>query len=221
MPAHPSQPQMSVRPLSLVNGEIFSAGRESSCSLVFQDWMFMGDVSYRFDKTSRLHFEIFRKNKETFIVNKSANGTFVINQKTRKNQKLDKDDPKLLKHGDVIAVLSRDVELFWYLEEDTMRNDYPLEIINKYLVGNKIGIGSFAVVRKGFTRGSFEPVALKFLSPQWPQSYNSDLSSALSSEVEILKQLDNPCVTQLKDVVSDQSNFVIVMEFAEGGELEH
>ena len=48
VPAHPSQPQMSVRPLSLVSGEVFSAGRESCCSLVFQDWMFRADVSSQF-----------------------------------------------------------------------------------------------------------------------------------------------------------------------------
>ena len=77
VPAHPSQPQMSVRPLSLVSGEVFSAGRESCCSLVFQDWMFRGDLWVNsVEQTSRLHFEIFRKDEQTFIVNKSSNGTF-------------------------------------------------------------------------------------------------------------------------------------------------
>ena len=39
--------------------------------------------------------------------------------------------------------------------------------------------------------------------------------------MEILKQLVHPCFTRLSEVVSDQNNFVIVMEFAEGGELEN
>ena len=209
VPAHPSQPQMSVQPLSLVSGEVFSAGRESSCSLVFQDWMFQGYASYCVDQTSRLHFEIFRKDQQTFIVNKSGNGTFT------QGVKLVKENPRVLKHGDSIAILCKDIKLFWYLEEETMieRNCFPLEITTKYLVGNVVGCGSFGVVRKGFVRGSYQPVAMKFL-PKY-------LINPFDSEVEILKQLVHPCVTRMSEVVSDQNNFVIVMEFAEGGELEN
>ena len=212
-PAHPASPQMAVKPLSLVQGEIFSAGRETSCSLVLQDWMFQGDSSYRVDNTSRLHFEIFRKDKKTFIVGKSGNGTFV------QGRKLTKDEPKVLNHGDSIAVLCRDIELFWYLEEETMiyMNLFPVKIITKYLVGNEVGRGTFGVVRKGFVRSNFQPVALKFL----PKSAIQFLNSDLSTEVEILKKLTHPCVTALKDAVDDARNYVIVMEFAEGGELEH
>ena len=83
---------MSVQPLSLVSGEVFSAGRESSCSLVFQDWMFQGYASYCVDQTSRLHFEIFRKDQQTFIVNKSGNGTFT------QGVKLVKENLRVLKH---------------------------------------------------------------------------------------------------------------------------
>ena len=212
VPGHPSCPQMAVKPLSLVKGEIFSAGRESSCSLVFQDWMFQGDSAYHVDQTSRLHFEIFRQEEKTFIVNKSSNGTYV------KGIKLVKDDPKVLVHGDTIAVLCPDVELFWYLEEETMiyTNYFPVKIITKYLVGNEVGRGTFGVVRKGFLRSNFQPVALKFLPKSTIQYLNSDMST----EVEILKQLVHPCVTGLKDVADDANNYIIVMEFAEGGELE-
>lgn len=212
VPAHPSCPQMAVKPLSLVNGEVFSAGRESNCSLVFQDWMFRGDTTYRVDQMSRLHFEIFRQDEKTFIVNKSGNGTFVQGMKIVKNV------PKILKHGDAIAVLCQDIELFWYLEEETMiyRNYFPVKIITKYLVGNEVGRGSFGIVRKGFVRSTFQPVALKFLPKAAIQFLNSDMST----EVDILKQLVHPCVTGLKDAVDDQRHYVIVMEFAEGGELE-
>ena len=209
VPANHSQPQMSVRPLSLVSGEVFCAGRESTCSLVFQDWMFQGFPGYFVDQTSRLHFEIFRKDQETFIVNKSCNMTFA------QGVNLVKDKPRVLKHGDSIAILCNDIELFWYLEEDTLidRNYFSPQIFTKYLVANEVGWGSFGVVRKGFVRGSYQPVAMKFLPKSRIKLFNS--------EVEILKQLVHPCVTRLKDVVSDERNFVIVMEFAEGGELEH
>ena len=209
VPANHSQPQMSVRPLSLVSGEVFCAGRESTCSLVFQDWMFQGFPGYFVDQTLRLHFEIFRKDQETFIVNKSCNMTFA------QGVNLVKDKPRVLKHGDSIAILCNDIELFWYLEEDTLidRNYFSPQIFTKYLVANEVGWGSFGVVKKGFVRGSYQPVAMKFLPKSRIELFNS--------EVEILKQLVHPCVTRLKDVVSDERNFVIVMEFAEGGELEH
>ena len=105
------------------------------------------------------------------------------------------------------------MELFWYLDEDTMicLNSLPLKIISKYLVGNEVGRGNFAVVRKGFSRSDFQPVALKFLQ-------SSD--SYMDGEVNILRQLSHPCVTKLKDVVEDKQSLVIVMEFADSGELE-
>ena len=146
VPANHSQPQMSVRPLSLVSGKVFCAGRESTCSLVFQDWMFQGFPGYFVDQTTRLHFEIFRKDQETFIVNKSCNMTFA------QGVNLVKDKPRILKHGDSIAILCNDIELFWYLEEDTLidRNYFSPQIFTKYLVAKEVGWGLFGVVRKGF-----------------------------------------------------------------------
>ena len=76
-----------------------------------------------------------------------------------------KDKPRVLKHGDSIAILCNDIELFWYLEEDTLidRNYFSPQIFTKYLVANEVRWGLFGVVRKGFVRGSYQPVAMKFL----------------------------------------------------------
>ena len=73
--------------------------------------------------------------------------------------KLVKENPRVLKHGDSIAILCKDIKLFWYLEMMIDRNCFPLEIATKYLVGNVVGCGSFGVVRKGFVREA--TVALK------------------------------------------------------------
>ena len=78
VPGHPSKPQMSVIPLSLLPGEVFKAGREPGSSLVFQEWMVESeDSSSVMSLTSRLHFVIFRLKDKTFIEDKSENGTFV------------------------------------------------------------------------------------------------------------------------------------------------
>ena len=170
--------------------------------------MFSEESSYKLEQTSRHHFEVFRREEKTFIVSKSANGTYVH------GVRLGKDDVRVLKHGDSVAVLSQDMELFWYLDGATMiyLYSFPLKIISKYLVGNEVGRGNFAVVRKGFSRSDFQPVALKFLQK------TNDLY--MDGEVDILRQLNHPCVTKLKDVVEDKKSLVIVMEFADGGELE-
>lgn len=204
--------KMSVKPISLVNDKSFSVsvGRDSICSFVLKEWMLQGDTiidRIYIDQISRLHFEIFCQNKETFIVGKSSNGTFV------QGNKLIENTPKVLKHGDMVAVLFKNVELFCYLEEEMM---LPVEIITKYCVGNEVGRGTFGVVKEGFVRSNFEPVAFKFLSKSVVQFLNSDLST----EVKILKQLNHSAVIGLKDVMDDANNYIIVMEFMEGGDLE-
>ena len=102
--------------------------------------------------------------------------------------------------------------MFLYLEE--REREFP----HQYLVGKAVGAGSYGVVWKGFNRTSLKPVALKFIKKA---SFNNCQIADLSNEVKILKQLDHPCVTGLKEAVDDANNYIIVMEFAEGGELEH
>ena len=212
VPGHPANPNLSVRPLALGPGQTFSAGREDTCSLVFEENMIqsVSKPNREITETSRLHFEIHRSDDKTFIVDRSENGTFV------RGTKLDKNKPRLLRHGDFIAVVQPDTELFWYIDESAMMytNTFPLRVVTKYLVGNEVGRGTFGTVNKGFLRNTFEPVALKFLNKA------KFLDPDISSEVDILRKLNHPCVTKLKDVVEDKNSLVIVMEFAEGGELE-
>ena len=146
------------------------------------------------------------------------NGTFV------NGIKLNREVSKCLYHGDVISILQVELEMFCYLDESQMMNrNYPLRIITKYLVGNIVGSGSYSVVRKGFTRNTFTPVAMKFVKktqlPGWPGWLvgNDDM---VRSEVDILQQLHHPCITKVLDVVETTFDLVIVMEFAEGGELD-
>ena len=68
---------------------------------MLQEWMFLEESSYKLEQTSRHHFEIFRREEKTFIVSKSANGTFFD------GVRLGKDEVRKLRHGDSIAVLSK------------------------------------------------------------------------------------------------------------------
>ena len=206
VPIYSSCPQMTVKPLSLLDGKVFSAGREPRSCLVLKDWMFQGDSTYRVDNTSRLHFEIFRQEKKTFIVDKSGNGTFV------QGRKLTKDEPKVLYHGDSIGLLCQDMELFTYVEEN--ERTFPLQVI----VGKALGAGSYGVAYRGWqVVGDLKEVAVKIIHKN---SFNNTLIPELKNEINILKTLEHPGVIRLEDVHEDEDHLGIVMEYAEGGELE-
>ena len=99
-----------------------------------------------------------------------------------------------------------------------MRQQYPPSITTKYLVGKTLGEGSSAIVREGFDRSNFKQVAMKFIGKEkWPSKYSEP--NDLSKEVDILLELEHPCITKVLDVVDDEKLFVIVMEYAAGGEL--
>ena len=130
VPGHPSKPQMSVKPLSFLPGEVFSAGRSSQCNLNLTPWYYEGDPKGPIENVpklllsiSRIHFEILRKDEKKYIVGRSENGTFV------RGEKLQKDQPRPLKHGDVVAVVDPDNNLFMYLHEASILSmNFPTKI---------------------------------------------------------------------------------------------
>ena len=190
-------------------------GRETSCNLVLEDFMFPGpedDENLQWNKTSRVQFEIIIENETPHMIDRSMNGTFV------NGIRLSKDVFKQLCHGDVISILQLDLELFCYLDEGQMMNrNYPLRIITKCILGSIVGSGSYSVVRKGFTRSNFTPVAIKFIKKNQLLVGKEDSES---SEVDILNKLRHPCIMSVLDTVDTTFELVIVMEYAEGGELE-
>lgn len=221
----PCSPAMGTKEVQLTGEQKFTVGREQQCNYVLEEFMFdSGDENLQCNKTSRVQFEISIESERPFISDKSMNGTFL------NGFKLSKGVAKRLNHGDTISVLQAELEMFCYLDEAQMMNrNYPLRIITKYLVGNIVGSGSFSVVRQGFTRNTFTPVAMKFIKRSTLPTFCGWLagddvfqpfSDDCKSEVNILQQLHHPCITKVLDVVETTFELVIVMEYAEGGELE-
>ena len=246
VPSHPSNPHMTVRwvlsllivcsdavlysslnfhvrPLSSLDMDThFKVGRdETKCDYVLRDWMFPSDSAFNIDQTSRLHFLISRKNGKSYLENKSSNGTFV------NGTSVSKDEERCLKNGSRISILSQDLELFWYIDEDgmLMENNYPAHLVSRYIIGNVVGEGTFGVVRKGFDKinETFRPVALKFVNKaklRFTYQWSDEDEAKMMTEVKILRQMNHPCVTELVEFFNAKDVLVIVMEFAEGGELE-
>ena len=212
-----------VRPLSSLDVDThFKVGRdETKCDYVLKDWMFPSESVFNLDQTSRLHFLIIRRNGKSYLVNKSGNGTFV------NGTSVPKDEDRYLKNGSRISILSQDLELFWYIDEDgmLMENNYPAHLVSRYVIGNVVGEGTFGVVRKGFDKinETYRPVALKFVNKaklRFTYQWSEEDEAKMMTEVKILRQMNHPCVTELVEFFNAKDVLVIVMEFAEGGELE-
>ena len=159
---------------------------------------------------SRIHFEILRKDEKTYIVGRSENGTFV------RGEKLQKDQPRPLKHGDVVAVVDPDNNLFMYLHEASILSmNFPTKIKTSYLIGKEVGRGSYGDVYLAYSRIDLEPVALKVIKRD-SQEYKQLGVNIKPREARIQRMLKNPYVLPLKEYVEDRHYSVLVMEFAKG-----
>eukprot|EP00298_Acanthocystis_sp_HF-20_P012315 c19829_g4_i2.p1 GENE.c19829_g4_i2~~c19829_g4_i2.p1 ORF type:complete len:356 (-),score=102.97 c19829_g4_i2:18-1034(-) len=88
-------------------------------------------------------------------------------------------------------------------------------ISDLYNVGKELGSGGFSVVKVGTCKTDKSEWALKLIQ-HTVYKKNKDQTE---KEVEMLAMLDHPGVVKLREVVTTQRYFVIVMELLNGGEL--
>jgi len=83
-----------------------------------------------------------------------------------------------------------------------------------YTIGEIMGSGAFATVRKVTHKDTGNTRALKIIKKNPKQD-----SSRMYLEVDILKKLIHPNIMQIFEFYEDKKNFYIITEFCEGGEL--
>jgi calcium-dependent protein kinase len=88
------------------------------------------------------------------------------------------------------------------------------QIETDYTIGEIMGSGAFATVRKVIHKESQNARALKIIKKNPKQD-----SSRMYLEVDILKKLIHPNIMQIFEFYEDKKNFYIITEFCEGGEL--
>ena len=86
-------------------------------------------------------------------------------------------------------------------------------ISKEYIMGKTLGKGAFGTVRLCVHKATKQTRACKIL-----KKANQDMQ-ALYEEVEILSKLSHPNIMQIYEVFNDKTNFYIVSEFCQGGEL--
>jgi serine/threonine protein kinase len=89
--------------------------------------------------------------------------------------------------------------------------------IGPYHLHDIIGEGAFAVVRLSTCSNFPESLACKVIPRIRLQSSNLDARFEL--EIRVIQQLHHPGVVQLIDLLSDDQNYYVFMEFCPGGEL--
>ncbi|KAL0033084.1 hypothetical protein WJX79_002163 [Trebouxia sp. C0005] len=95
-------------------------------------------------------------------------------------------------------------------------SDSNLRSVASWVLQQKAGSGSFAIVWKAMHKETGKVVAIKEISTD---RLNKKLKQSLESEVSILKQIRHKNIVHLEDVVEESSYLYLVMEYCAGGDL--
>ncbi|KAF5905573.1 death-associated protein kinase 1-like, partial [Clarias magur] len=89
-----------------------------------------------------------------------------------------------------------------------------------YEIGDELGSGQFAVVRKCRKKSTGQEFAAKFIKKRRSKSSRRGVSKDdIEREVSILKQIQHPNVITLHDVFENKSEVILILELVAGGEL--
>lgn len=89
------------------------------------------------------------------------------------------------------------------------------DFLEHYEVGETVGVGGFAVVKKGKDKKTSEPVAIKVVD----KSRYAAGDNSLEREIQVLLKVDHPNCIRLFDVFITPRKVYIVTELVTGGEL--
>uniref|UniRef100_A0A6A7GDE1 non-specific serine/threonine protein kinase n=1 Tax=Hirondellea gigas TaxID=1518452 RepID=A0A6A7GDE1_9CRUS len=90
------------------------------------------------------------------------------------------------------------------------------EILKSYDIKEKLGTGSFAVVKKGIRKKDGAEFALKIVKKK---NLNAEELMTINDEVEIMNQISHKNVVRLIEIYDTPKNLYMVLELLNGGEL--
>ncbi|OHT08314.1 hypothetical protein TRFO_04930 [Tritrichomonas foetus] len=92
-----------------------------------------------------------------------------------------------------------------------------MAIVGDYILERAIGSGTFASVLLGIHQVTKTKVAVKRISRQ--NFHDSDFEERFRREVDLIRKLDHPFIAEFYDVIQDDSNYYIIMELVENGNM--
>ncbi|XP_067896118.1 hormonally up-regulated neu tumor-associated kinase homolog A [Heterodontus francisci] len=107
-----------------------------------------------------------------------------------------------------------------HVSRETIRNFHHTKRVGSYLIGKKLGEGSFAKVREGLHVLTGEKVAVKVIDKKKAKK-DSYVTKNLRREGQIHQMIRHPNITQLLDILETENSYYLVMELCVGGNLMH
>ncbi|TPP66687.1 Mitogen-activated protein kinase [Fasciola gigantica] len=195
--------------------ECYTFGRADNCSFVFTAIMF--DDSAHFSTFSKQHFkESTNQGTIPFIQDLSSNGTFVNGAKIGRGKKCP------LNNNDEISLSVKHFKCFIFSDSNSVKDQYPIEVTEKYTVSKLLGRGACGEVRLVFERHSCRKYAMKIVQKKTfsiSSKLGETFTKRIQSEVDILMRLSHPCVIFIYEVVNVDDALYMILELVEGGEL--
>ena len=96
-------------------------------------------------------------------------------------------------------------------------NDNSQTSVCEFLIGEKLGEGTFGTVRLGTNRQTGEKVAIKILEKSKMTKF--DDKARLEREIKILKKIHHPNIVKLFCVIETDRQIFLIMEYIKGNEM--
>lgn len=118
------------------------------------------------------------------------------------------EEKEILRRSDVLKSLPADADRDFYFKKK----------VSNYLIGRKLGEGSFAIVREGLHIITGEKVAVKIIDKKKAKK-DSYVTKNLRREGNIQQMIRHPQIAQLLDIMETDNRYYLVMELCPGGNL--
>ncbi|XP_077198653.1 hormonally up-regulated neu tumor-associated kinase isoform X1 [Paroedura picta] len=103
---------------------------------------------------------------------------------------------------------------------ERLREFQHIKRVGNYLIGRKLGEGSFAKVREGMHVVTGEKVAVKVIDKKRAKK-DTYVTKNLRREGQIQQMIRHPNIAQLLDILETENSYYLVMELCTGGNLMH
>ena len=101
--------------------------------------------------------------------------------------------------------------------ESNCKTRQNISLSNFYTIERDLGEGTFGKVKLATHKESKEKVAIKVLEKE--KVIDESDKERISREIQILKLIRHPNIIQLYEIIEDETNLYLVMEYFHGGEL--
>lgn len=196
----------------------YTFGRGDECDYSFNIEALRKHASFL--AYSKVHFKITREYNRTgwntILEDISSNGTFINGAKIGKNKK------QVLMNNDEISLAIKKNKVFVYMDPSANDDQYPKQVLDRFIISRVLGRGSCGEVRLAFEKGTCNKYAIKVIAKKTFSvggKTSVNMSAEVMNEAKVLKALKHPCIIEVDVVIDTPETLFIVLEHVEGGEL--